>query len=223
MASGLGRPRASGPSTSGLTTEQDIMLAAARLFCEVGYGSTSTYAIARAAGISQASMYHYFAGKHQILLALLMETVRPSVDVAAGLVERTEEPAARLWALCAYDTTLLVSGEDNLGSLYLLPELGDERFADFHRERQKLFEVYRRLVAECTGASADEAHATASLVFGLVESVILRRRTEGPLIGADVAPRIADAALRIVGLDDEGVVHARGVGQAVQTSLGIIL
>lgn len=219
MSTGLGRPRAKGPSTSGLTTEQDILVAAAALFCEVGYGSTSTHAIARAAGISQASMYHYFAGKHEILLALLMETVRPSVAVAAELDSRSEPPAARLWALCAYDTALLVSGEDNLGALYLLPELSDERFADFHLERQKLYAVYRGLVAECTGTASDEAHAAASLVFGLVESVILRRRTEGDMIESDIAPRIADAVLRIIGLPDAEVGLAGRSGRAVRDSL----
>ncbi len=39
----LGRPRAQGPSKSGLGTEQDILDAAAHLFCTAGYGSTSTH------------------------------------------------------------------------------------------------------------------------------------------------------------------------------------
>lgn len=196
----LGRPRAKGPSTSGLTTEQDILVAAARLFCEVGYGSTSTYAIAQAAGISQASMYHYFSGKHAILLALLLETVEPSVEYATALADRDEPTDVRLWALCAYDVGLLLAGEENTGSLYLLPELGDERFAAFHAERTRLYRVYRGLVADLLGEDDQDAHARASLVFGLVESVILRRRTDPDLGAADVAPSIADAALRVLGV-----------------------
>jgi AcrR family transcriptional regulator len=214
---GLGRPRAKGPSTSGLTTEQDILVAAARLFCEAGYGSASTHAIAREAGISQASLYHWFAGKHEILLRLLLDTVRPSVSYASTLQGRPEPADVRLWALCEYDARLLLSGTDNTGSLYLLPELGDERFAEFHVERTKLFRVYRALVADVLGAGAagrdkgraDEVHAAASLVFGLVESVILRRRTEADMDPDAVAPALADGALRMLRVDEKRLVAAR--------------
>jgi AcrR family transcriptional regulator len=212
---GLGRPRAKGPSTSGLTTEQDILVAAARLFCEVGYGSASTHAIAREAGISQASLYHWFAGKHEVLLRLLLDTVRPSVSYASILRRRPGPADVRLWALCAYDVRLLLSGTDNTGSLYVLPELGDERFAEFHVERTKLFRVYRSLVAEVLGAArsekvpAAEVHATASLVFGLVESVILRRRTEGDMDPDAVAQEIADGALRMLRVGEKRLAAAR--------------
>jgi len=214
MAGVRGRPRASA-SPTGLTTEQDIRLAAARLFCTEGYGSTSTYAIARAAGISQAGMYHHFAGKHEILLALLLETVRPSVELCEELGRRSEPAAGRLWALCAYDTRLLVSGDDNLGALYLLPELSDPRFAPFHVERQRLLDGYRDLVAATLGSAGRgqsgnaDLHGLTSLVFGLVESVILRRRSEPGLVAGDVDVRIADAALRLLGLDDDAVRRAR--------------
>lgn len=209
MASAIGRPRAQGPSASGLGTERDILEAAARLFCEEGFGSTSTYKIAAAARISQATMYHYFAGKHDILLALLLETVRPSVAFADQLATRREAADVRLWALCAYDARLLLSGAHNTGALYLLPEVADERFAQFAAERTRLFEVYRDLVAEVLGVDAAAAHGRASLVFGLVESVILRRRTDRPgeLAGAEEA--VADAALRVLGVRDARVERVR--------------
>lgn len=211
----LGRPRATGPSTSGLSTHDDILAASARLFCSVGFGGTSTYAIAREAGISQASMYHYFEGKHAILLELLMRTVHPSVEFATALLDRREEPAeSRLWALCAYDVTLLVSGAENTGSLYLLPELGDERFASFHAERDRLQGVYRQLVGACDGVAPQDADLMARLVFGLVESVILSRRSEAEnpeFDGAagDISGAIADAALRILGLPADRITQAR--------------
>lgn len=213
---GIGRPRSRGPSTSGLSTEEDILRAAARLFCEVGYGSTSTYAIAEAAGISQATMYHYFRGRHAILLALLLRTVEPSVALATSLLRRDEPADARLWALCAYDVRLLVSGEDNTGSLYLLPELSDERFAAFHVERARLADVYASLVAGVLGrgdATPDESW----LVFGLVESVILRRRTGSA--GPDLAPQIADAALRLLGVPEKRIAGVRVDAEELLRSL----
>jgi AcrR family transcriptional regulator len=211
----LGRPRATGPSTSGLSTHDDILAAAGRLFCSVGFGGTSTYAIAREAGISQASMYHYFDGKHAILLELLMRTVHPSVEFATALLDHADEPAeSRLWALCAYDVTLLVSGEENTGALYLLPELGDDRFASFHAERDRLQSVYRQLVGACDGVAPQDADLLTRLVFGLVESVILRRRSESEnpeadAITGDISGAIADAALRIIGLPAEAITQAR--------------
>ncbi|MEV6304837.1 TetR/AcrR family transcriptional regulator [Actinoplanes sp. NPDC051861] len=212
MARGRGRPRASGGPASGLSTEAEIRAAAARLFCTEGYGSTSTYKIAQAARISQATMYHYFAGKHEILLALLLDTVRPSVAYAASLAASTEPAATRLWRLCAYDVRLLLSGEENLGSLYLLPELGDERFAPFHAERQRLIETYRELVAATGDLAGPDLAAVTSLVFGLVESVILRRRADTDL-GSGMDARIADAALRVTGLDEAAVNGARAAAQ----------
>ncbi|MCE0539595.1 TetR/AcrR family transcriptional regulator [Kineosporia rhizophila] len=194
----LGRPRAKGPSPSGLGTERDILDAAAHLFCTAGYGSTSTHKIAARAGISQASMYHYFPGKQAILLRLLLQTVRPSVQFATALSDRPEPADVRLWALCSYDTRLLLSGRDNIGALYLLPEVDQEPFAEFHSERERLYAVYRELVASVTESDPEAAQQATALVTGLVESVILRRRTEGAMAADEVAPAIADAALRVL-------------------------
>ncbi|GAA2514723.1 TetR/AcrR family transcriptional regulator [Winogradskya humida] len=202
----LGRPRAKGPSKSGLSTEQDILVAAARLFCEAGYGGASTHKIAAAAGISQATMYHYFPGKQAILLRLLLATVRPSVTYALGLAGRDEPADVRLWGLCAYDVRLLLSGRDNIGALYLIPEVGDEAFAEFRAEHARLYAVYHDLVTAVTGV--DDA-AVTGLVFGLVESVILRRRAEPELDADTVAPALADAVLRVLRVPEQRLKKLR--------------
>lgn len=219
MAPTRGRPRSTGPSPSGQGTEVDILTAAARLFCTEGYGSTSTHRLAEEAGIRQASIYHYFVGKHAILLALLQSTVRPSLDVAEHLLDRAEPAPARLWALCVSDVQLLSSGPVNLGSLYLLPELRDPRFEEFHALRGRLRAAYLSLVSACLGVGLEEARRSADLVLALVESVILRRREQPQLDVTDLAPRIGDAALRILELPAETVRDARlqGAGLLGQT------
>lgn len=209
MTRSTGRPRTAGNSPTGQGTRADILYAGARLFCSVGYGSTSTHALAEAAGIRQASLYHYFRGKNEILLELLVGTVRPSVEAAAFLLNRPEPAADRLWALCASDVSLLTAGEVNLGSLYLLPELTDDTFAPFHDLRSALEDAYRALIAQCleVAGRAPEADASqaAPLVLGLVESIILQRRRAPSSIDTGTSPAIADAALRILALPPETV------------------
>jgi len=220
MASRPGRPRAGGPSTSGRGTDEDILDAAAVLFCGVGYSSTSTYAIAERAGVRQASLYHHFAGKHEILRALLLSTVTPSLELAERLAASAEPAPVRLWALCAGDVRLLGGGRANLGALYLFPEVDDERFAGFHDLHRQLRERYTGLVAECApaaggGGEAADVVETGHLVLSLVEGVILRRREEPGLDVDALAERVADGALALLGLPRDAVAAARTAGAAL--------
>ena len=217
MARRPGRPRASGGGTSGRGTAQDVLDAAAQLFCTVGYTSTSTYAIAERAGVRQASIYHHFAGKHEILRELLLGTVRPSLANAERLAAQDAPAAARLWALCHADVALLSAGRDNLGALYLLPEVADDRFAEFHAMHAALRERYATLAAAVGTRGAAPAAEEGGLVLGLVESVILRRRQSE--VGSGVAPLVADAALRILGLDGGEVAEAARVGRELVARL----
>ena len=211
MARTTGRPRADGESPTGLGTREDILHVSADLFCTVGYGGTSTHTIARRAGIRQASVYHYFSGKHEILLALLLGTVQPSVETARRLLASDEPALHRLWALCVSDVRLLCDGEVNVGSLYLLPELTDERFAPFHALRDELEAAYRTLIASGAPPTADTAPLTM-LVLGLVESVILQRRRSPGSIDAETPLRIADAALKVLDLRSDELEACRAGG-----------
>jgi hypothetical protein len=76
-----------------------------------------------------------------------------------------------------------------------------------------------------------EVSRTADMVLALVESLILRRREHANLVTsavvdsssldlADLAPRIADAALRIVALPPESVQVARQQAAALVDELG---
>jgi AcrR family transcriptional regulator len=199
-----GRPRAAAPR-DGVSTQEEILQASDRLFCSQGYGPTSTHAIAREARISQASLYHHFSGKQDVLLALLLRTVRPSADLAEQLVAGGDDdgpgPAERLRRLCAYDVRLLASGAENTGLLYSLPEVRDPFFAPFHAERRRLFEAYRALVSaargEETASSGPGADRRAAMVLSLVESVITRRLDGLGGLDEQLPDQIADAALRL--------------------------
>ncbi|MFE2727794.1 TetR/AcrR family transcriptional regulator [Kitasatospora sp. NPDC059327] len=211
----VGRPRAHERPASGLDPRDEVLGAAAELFTTHGYTATSTRTIAERAGLRQASLYHYFAGKEEILAELLEGTVRPSLDVARGLAPRTDAPPeARLWALCHSDVALLCGGPHNLGALYLLPEVRAERFAAFHRVRSELKDFYQELLAAtAAGAALGAAELTlrTDLLFGLTESVILIRRADRDPGALAVAT--ADAALRVAGVAQRSLAGLRREGQ----------
>ena len=221
----VGRPRAQGPAADGLAPRDGVLAAAAELFTRHGYAATTTRAIAERAGLRQASMYHYFAGKEDILAELLEGTVQPSLDLARVLVARQEPSAeARLWALCRADVALLCGGPHNLGALYLLPEVGAERFADFHQVRAGLKAAYRDLLAAgAAGAalSGPELELRGDLLFGLIEGVILIRR-QAPAEPAEVlASAAADAALRLSGAPEAAVADAAVQGARLLGTLHV--
>ena len=206
-----GRPRLRPASNAGVPPREEILDAAAGLFVSQGLAATTTRQIAERVGIRQASLYYYFAGKDEILLELLTQSVRPSLQVAATLESRCgDDPAAGLYALALIDVRTLTRAPHNIATLYLLPEVQGEEFASFRAERDQLQAVYGRLgraaAPAALAAGLDEA-LLATLVMQVVESVIQLRRS-GDLRDSH-ARDIAASCLRLIGLGAPEVTRAR--------------
>lgn len=197
-----GRPRATGEPAGDRDSRQDLLDAAAELFIEHGYTATSTRAIADRAGLRQASLYHYFGGKEDILAVLIEGTVRPSLHTGRALLSADASPLAKLWTLCRFDLSLLCGGPHNLGVLYLRPEIQTPRFAEFHAEHTELRALYRHLVL---ASGADDV--AADLVFGMVEGIVLTRQWKEVTDVDTYARTGADAGIRIAGATDIAAVR----------------
>jgi AcrR family transcriptional regulator len=197
-----GRPRATGEQAGDRDSRQDLLDAAAELFIDHGYTATSTRAIADRAGLRQASLYHYFGGKEDILAVLIEGTVRPSLLTGRALLSVDASPLAKLWALCRFDLSLLCGGPHNLGVLYLRPEIQTPRFAEFHAEHTELRSLYRRLVL---ASGADDV--AGDLVFGMVEGIVLTRQWKNVTDVDGYARAGADAGVRIAGATDIAAVR----------------
>ncbi|NYJ35463.1 TetR/AcrR family transcriptional regulator [Nocardiopsis aegyptia] len=206
----VGRPRAAGASPTGASSTEDVLRAAAELFTSQGFSATSTRAVAERAGLRQASLYHLFANKDAILARLLEGTVGPSLAVAERLERHPALAPVRLWALCRTDVELLCSHPHNVGALYLSPEVSRDRFGGFHTRRDALRDHYARLVARAAPESVGSS--LPDLVFGLVESVILRRGGAPALDGATAGTEVADGALRLLGTPESALAEIRAEG-----------
>jgi TetR/AcrR family transcriptional regulator, transcriptional repressor for nem operon len=106
----LGLKRAS------MTTRDRIIGEAMRLFWEKGYASTSIADILKAADANAGSLYHFFPGKQDLLIAVLdayQTGIRPMLlDPAwAGI----DDPVERIFALLAKYRQLLVDTECSYG------------------------------------------------------------------------------------------------------------
>ncbi len=205
-----GRPRLTERRRPGTTARDEILDAAAELFTTRGYASTSTRAIAEAVGIRQASLYHYFKTKDELLSALLHQTVTPTLTFLAGL-EQDGEPAGAartLHALAAFDGAQLLTSRWNLGALYLLPELREARLATFWTERERLRVAYldlSRTVLTATGIATD----AADLPFRLVESLVNMWSPPPRPDAAMLAGHVADACLRVLGVTENALAALR--------------
>ena len=124
----------------GLQTASSIRKEAERLFAARGYAAVSMRDIAEAVGIRQASMYHYFGTKDDILATLLETTVVASLDRARVLLDGDGPALARLLELARFDVDQLAQirigalGHDDAG----IPTLGgdDEVREEQHQHAQ---------------------------------------------------------------------------------------
>jgi AcrR family transcriptional regulator len=197
-----GRPRIA-PGGVARDVREEVLAAAAGLFEARGYTATSTRDIADEVGVRQASLFHYFARKQDILTELLDQTVRPTLDFVHRTALLDREADVALWLLVRTDVVNLCRGPHNLGSLQLLPEARHTDFDWFWRRRQKLFKIYLGLVAGSIASGPlhrSDPRMMNNLVFGLVESVIIapaafRRMPTTPLLMADSALRVCGVPL----------------------------
>ncbi len=194
----------------GITARDEILDAAGELFTTTGYSGTSTRAIAEAVGVRQASLYHYFDTKDDILCALLEQTVAPTLEFVPALLGT--EPALtadeHLHALAAFDGGQLLSGRWNLGALYLLPELREAKLEPFWSDRERLRLHYlslSRALSRRTGVH----EAAADLPFRLVESLVYVWSMPAGPERSEMPFHVADACMRVLGLPGDAAAARR--------------
>jgi AcrR family transcriptional regulator len=193
----VGRPRANAAISE--DPSEDILNAAASLFCSAGYTATTTRQIADAAGLRQASLFHHFARKGDLLGALLDRTVEPALDFVAWLDTVDAEPAIALATLVRFDVVNLCSLPHNLGTLILLPESREPQFAPYWAKRDTLRDRYELLLTDAVGDGSlvvDDVTMATDLLFGLVESVITWFPRRSDLSAHAAAHAIAELTLR---------------------------
>jgi AcrR family transcriptional regulator len=89
-----------------------VLDAAARLFCRLGYEGTSVRDIARTAGMLPGSLYCHFATKEDLLVAVYLRGVEQIVAAVCAAVQRRADPWQRLEAACVAHLEAILRDDD---------------------------------------------------------------------------------------------------------------
>ena len=146
---------------------EEIIAIATRLFVERGHAEVSTRLIARAANISQPTLYSHFSGKDELLDEICcrwFEVLHARLARAAAF---KGTPVERLRRGCRSYIDLAWGQPDQYFIAFVLPgELGGElpRSERFRTKGQKAYQVLKDLVAPFAG-DAREAEALGQSVW----------------------------------------------------------
>src|SRR6478672_3442442 len=97
-------------------TRDRLILAALQLFAEKGYESTSVADVLRTAGVNSGSLYHFFPGKQDLLVAVL-ETYRDGIGpmLLEPAWAAVDDPVEKVFALLALYRRALVDTDCTYG------------------------------------------------------------------------------------------------------------
>jgi len=165
------------------TTRDRIVQAAMELFWRKGYGSTSIADILETAKVNSGSLYYFFKGKQELLVAVL-EAYRDGID--AMLLEpswgEVEDPVEKVFALLATYRRLLAETDCfygcPIGSLALElhepdPEIRELIAANF----AAWTEAVRGCLEETGLKDGTDTQALAELVLTVMEGAVMQTRT----------------------------------------------
>ncbi|MXO91706.1 TetR family transcriptional regulator [Altererythrobacter aquaemixtae] len=166
-------------------TRQKIVMTALEMFFVKGYNSTSIADILSRSQVHSGSLYHFFPGKQDLLVAVL-EFYRDGIkenllDIAWGQVD---DPIEKIFALLGgYRTGLLMSDFAHgcpIGNLALELSEPDPRIRDLI---QLNFENWIEAVEHCLDEAANrlpgdtDRHALAEFILTTMEGAIMQART----------------------------------------------
>lgn len=221
-----GRPRRIQKTTS-LSPVEELLLAAGQLFSEQGFSGTSTREIAARAGLGHGSIFHYFATKEDLLLALSERALQVPLHNLAWLETADARPGAKLWALidlqvrhlCAqpYDLTPLL--QDSL-------RLPRERFSQWYDDLDRYTHGVERLVAAGIerGEFSPQVPVIATMaILGMVIWTIRWYDASGPISAEDLGAAFASFALRSLAQDRRTVAAIESEGRRLAAAVPPLL
>jgi TetR/AcrR family transcriptional regulator, transcriptional repressor for nem operon len=167
------------------STRERLVRTAMRLFWEKGYGSTSVADLLQVAGVNSGSLYHFFPGKQDLLLAVLRAYHKGIHEMLLAPAWRgVDDPIERVFALLARYRKGIVQTQCAyacpIGSLALEIHEPDP---PVRKALAANFDAWTDAIEDCLRAAGPrlpaslDRHDLAEFVLTTMEGAVMQART----------------------------------------------
>ena len=177
-----------------------VMDAAAALIAEKGYHETSMRDIAAALGMSAASLYHYFPGKEELVVALQREYFDEINERAQSRLNGLTDPIERLYAFISNHMDFFV---ENIALVRVLLHedmgLSPANRDELRRYKQEYITLCEQLVREVPrdpGCAEIDPRLVVFSLFGMMNWFYTWQHAAPEVGGRDIAHAITQIFLR---------------------------
>lgn len=193
---GVGNAAAGGDDEP-LDRRQVILNAAAELFAEQGYDRCSIRDIAGKVGLLPGSVYHYFASKDELYLAVHGEGFRRLMESVNAAINETSDAWERLVRACEVHVGRIATGSpiDRVTGHNLALIGNNELFAKIRPLRAAYENVYRKLIDDLPLAAGTDRTLLRLLLLSGMNWVYVWYR-EGRRTPKEIADTMVDMVRR---------------------------
>jgi len=172
----------------------DVVEGAARVFAARGYAETSMAQLASELGLATGAIYHYFAGKEELLVEICDQLMDPLLASAEELLEAEAGPEERLRALVGLWVGHVVAHRDHVLVFTQVRHVVDHgvRWRGVRASRKRFEELLATALAGAGVANPDLARYA---LLGMVNHTAQWYRPRGPLSPTEIADGYTDLVL----------------------------
>ena len=181
-----------------------ILKASASTFARLGYDRASTQEIASAAGVSKALLYHYYANKEELLVAILREHLDELVTAVTAADDTRLAPRDRLRALIAALLECYRDADEEhtiqINELKKLPEAKSAALLELERTLVRRFSAALVVAVPALKLRQEMIRPVTMNLFGMLNWQYLWFREDGPVSREAYADLVTDMMIGGAGL-----------------------
>jgi TetR/AcrR family transcriptional regulator, cholesterol catabolism regulator len=176
--------------------QQQVVYQAAKVFAKRGYDQTTMQELAASMDLATGALYHYFAGKEDLLIAICDQLMEPLLEQASELLTGPGDPEEQLRALVGLWVAHVVEHRDHMLVFQQERHLieSGERWRKVRASRK----AFERLAARSLARArpGDGSRLAVLALLGMVNHTAQWYRPRGELSPAEIADGYVDLILR---------------------------